>query len=96
MFLYHGTTENHAHSIISRGIHLYTRGSRAGDFGHGFYTTSNYIEAIKRAETKAIRTNGDQRPACLIFSLSKDEFNSHEISRLSYEEKEQVPNRDRE
>jgi hypothetical protein len=62
VFLYLGTFENNAQSIISRGIYLYTRGSRPGDFGHGFYTTTNFIQALKRAENKAIKTHGEQRP----------------------------------
>ncbi|CAF0903010.1 unnamed protein product, partial [Didymodactylos carnosus] len=89
MFFYHGTTEIRAQSIIASGIHLVTRGSRPSDFGFRFYTTNNFIEALRHAKNRAIRTDGEQRPACLIFSISKNEFNNHQVVRLLYEEKEE-------
>ncbi|CAF4304470.1 unnamed protein product [Rotaria sp. Silwood2] len=90
MFFYHGTTEIHAQSIIAHGIRLVTTGSRPGDFGFGFYTTNDFIDALRHAETRAIKTHGEQRPACLVFSISKNEFNAHQIIRLLYEEKEET------
>ncbi|CAF2735376.1 unnamed protein product [Rotaria sp. Silwood2] len=89
MFFYHGTTEIHAQSIIARGIRLVTTGSRPGDFGFGFYTANDFIDALRHAENRAIKTHGEQRPACLVFSISKNEFNAYQIIRLLYEEKEE-------
>ena len=89
IFFYHGTTEIHAQSIIGRGIHLVTKESRSGNFGFGFYITNNIIQALRHAENRANRTGGERRPACLLFSISKNEFNSHQIIRLLYEEKEE-------
>ncbi|CAF1619364.1 unnamed protein product, partial [Rotaria sordida] len=89
IFFYHGTTEIHAQSIVTCGIRLVKRGSRPGDFGFGFYTTNNLIEALRHAEDRSIATHGEQRPACLVFSISKNEFNAHQLIRLLYEEKEE-------
>ena len=86
LLFYHGTTEAHARSIIARGIHLRPRCSRGGDFGFGFYTTNDFCAAIRHAENRAMRTQGEQRPACLIFGIRKDEFNGHEILRLAYDQ----------
>ncbi|UJR29103.1 hypothetical protein I4U23_010317 [Adineta vaga] len=90
IFFYHGTTEINAQLIISRGIHLHLNRSRPGDFGFGFYTTNSLFDALRHAENRANRTDGEQRAACLIFSISKHEFNSYQIVRLSYDEKHEV------
>ena len=52
MFLYHGTTESSAKSIIIDGIRLKSRSLRMGDCGLAFYTTENLDDAIDRAEVK--------------------------------------------
>ncbi|CAF4372762.1 unnamed protein product, partial [Rotaria magnacalcarata] len=50
IFFYHGTTEFHAENIITRGIRLFSRMSRPGDFGYGFYTTHSFSEALRHAK----------------------------------------------
>ncbi|CAF0798087.1 unnamed protein product [Adineta steineri] len=95
MFFYHGPTAINAQLIISRGIHLHLRASRPGDFGFGFYTTNNLVHALRHAENRANKTDGEQRPACLIFSISKNEFNSYQIVRLLYAEKQEQITREK-
>lgn len=89
LLFFHGTTEINAQSIVARGIVLVSRGSRPGDFGFGFYTTNNFFQALQHAEHRARQTVGEQRAACLVFSIPKDVFNAHQIISLSYEEKEE-------
>ena len=91
MFLYHGTTESSAQSIIINGIRLKSRNSRIGDFGIAFYTTENLDDAIHRAEIKSERTLGRENPALLIFQLTKEQFNQHTILRLQYTTNDQDP-----
>jgi hypothetical protein len=73
--------------MVATSLHL--GGSRPGDFGFSFYTTNNLIDALKHAENRVNRTDGEQRPACLIFSISKNELNSYQIVRLLYDEKQE-------
>ncbi|CAF0829263.1 unnamed protein product [Adineta steineri] len=69
--------------------------SRPGDFGFGFYTTNNLVDALRHAENRANKTGGEQRSACLIFSISKNEFNSYQIVRLLYAEKQEQITREK-
>ncbi|CAF0949879.1 unnamed protein product [Adineta steineri] len=89
------TTEINAQLIISHGIHLHLRASRPDDFGFGFYTTNNLVDALRHAENRTDKTGGEQRPACLIFSIPKNEFNSYQIVRLLYAEKQEQITREK-
>jgi len=86
IFFFHGTTEIAAQSIVSRGIKFQRRNARPGDFGYGFYTTNNFFRARKLAEKRARSADEGTRPACLVFVMAKDKFNSHQIVRLLYKE----------
>ena len=92
ILFYHGTTEQSAKMIISRGIHLRTDLSRPGDFGYGFYVTEDFPTALQHAENRCLRTHGQERPACLVFTIGKNEFHAHEIRKLTYHEQpEEIP-----
>ena len=58
ILLYHGTDGTSAKSILANGLDP-LRFSQFADFGPGFYTTTNLIQARKWARLKSIRTTPD-------------------------------------
>ncbi|MEE4246018.1 MAG: DUF3990 domain-containing protein, partial [Kangiellaceae bacterium] len=56
--LYHGTNSAGAKSIIENGIDL-AKGSGKVDFGRGFYTTTDYEQAVIRASKKSADNVGE-------------------------------------
>src|SRR5437588_12636961 len=74
--LYHGTDEISAHNIRTGRIRL-SASRPAGDFGRGFYLTSNLHQAEQWANQKIARMPGPPgggavRAAILTFNLDRD------------------------
>jgi len=68
--LFHGTLNTHVDSILA-GIDPQKMDADA-DFGKGFYTTTNRIQARRFAEYVALRDFGE--PAVIEFAIGRDEL----------------------
>jgi len=68
--LYHGTTDQHANSIIAKGIQIGIGRART-DFGRGFYTTTVQRQALSWAWYLTQTRRGTQ-PAVIRFDVDRE------------------------
>lgn len=79
MELYHGTNYESAINIIENGIDL-LKGKAEVDFGSGFYTTTDFLKAQKRALFKA--KNEKEKACVVVLEVDETRLNALKVKRF--------------